>query len=119
MPTIDSSLDAFIHRQNIINFAGRLTTEGDPDAQQMLRQLLLEKERRFGICAEALDLLDGFIPRQAELIEKQCSIVSKLREDGHNTDLAEALLSSFVKTHELFTAYRGQLAYSLACGPLG
>ena len=68
--------------------------------------------------AEAEDHLDAATRR----LERQARIVAQLKQRGHNTRLAEALLVQFERSYQTFLSERDVIARSLrvsASLPLG
>lgn len=110
------TVDDFIRRQNIENFAFRLQTEGDASVQATLRKLLLEEMKRFGVRTEALLLVDEHLSRNAKRISEQTLVVEEDRKNGRATAGDEALLVSLTHTQTIFHGYRATLLAALERG---
>jgi len=64
--------------------------------------------------AQAEDHLDAATRR----LERQARLVAQLREGGHNTRLAEALLAQFEQSYRTFLSERDLIARSMRASAL-
>ena len=64
--------------------------------------------------AEAEDHLDAAIGR----LERQARLVAQLKEGGHDTRLAEALLVQFERSYQTFLSERDLIARSMRASAL-
>jgi hypothetical protein len=96
------ALARFISDQNIARYADLLHHESDPKRRATLELLLLEEEDRFARDAERLDLAERLLANGEERIARQRTLISGLRDNGHNVGRAEIFLTNMLVTQQLF-----------------
>ena len=105
-------MDRFVHDQNLIRFVDALEHESNPARRDLLQQLLLEEENRFGGRREKLEQANVQILRGRERVRRQRELVARLTSDGANLEPAQQVLMNMLLTQSLFEAYRDILLRS-------
>ena len=99
-------MENFIHERNILRFSARVETEENPNTRSLLGKLLVEEENKFALTAERLDKTEQQIAECKGRISRQHDIIGKLKNDGHDTRLAERSLENLIELHDLFVSHR-------------
>jgi hypothetical protein len=95
-------IDSFVNEENIARFSDRLYSERNPEKQHMLRRLLLEEEHRFGLCVSQMEMAQRYIGEGAARIEKQKTLISKMKSDGNNITEENRVLKNLEDIQNLF-----------------
>jgi len=111
-------LAKFVQGQNIARFTAQLLTEADANERDVLRQLLLEEETRYGFRSEQLALADQHIAASALRIERQKMLIEQMKAKGADTKIAERIFGNFLETHQLFVEIRSHIAEGLDRGTI-
>jgi hypothetical protein len=102
-------MEQFIHQQNLVRFVEALERETDPGRRDVLQQLLLEEEKRYGDRRERIEQTETFILRGRERIRRQREIISSLQEGDGAIETAKASLLNLMRTQSLFEAFHRTL----------
>lgn len=106
-------MDRFIAHANIDHYCDALKAERDPVRRATLTNLLIDEEAKLGATSEELAKTEAQISRNRELIARQRALTERLRNNGHETKDAEALLTTLVGTHSLWYQHRKRLRHEL------
>ncbi len=99
-------MQRFLHFQNLARFVEALEHETDPAKRDVLQQLLLEEENRFGDSRERLEQTDTLIARGRERIRQQRALVASLGCDGKGIETAKIGLLNLMRTQSIFEGFR-------------
>ena len=89
--------DKFIAERNVERFRDQLKAEVDSQRRGTLLRLLVFEEKKLGYSFEQADKTEREIARCRELIQRQQTLVSQLKEAELDTTRADALLESLVR----------------------
>ena len=92
----------FVTEQNINKFTDQLYNETDPQKQEVLRNLLLEEENRFGFYSSQLETTQRHLFEVNSRINRQKQLITKMETNGHDIGQANQLLSLLVEIRTLF-----------------
>ncbi len=99
-------MQRFLHFQNLARFVEALEHEPDPAKRDVLQQLLLEEENRFGDSRERSEQTDTLIARGRERIRQQRALVDRLGCDGKGVETAKIGLLNLLRTQSIFEGFR-------------
>lgn len=101
-----ADINAFVDRQNLTRFRNKLENgvENGP-ARNLLLDLLVEQENRFGMGQEQLDRVDRHIARLRQIIVRQVQVIDELKAKNLSVDRAKVVLDTLndmMLAHESF-----------------
>jgi hypothetical protein len=92
----------FVTEQNINRFTDQLYNETDPQKQEVLRNLLLEEENRFGFYSGQLEITQRHLFEVNSRINRQKQLITKMETNGHDIGQANQFLFLLVEMRTLF-----------------
>jgi hypothetical protein len=102
---MDDNTAQFIFDLNVTRFVERLRSEYDSDMRGILKKLLIEEEDRFAQSVERLNNVVRYIDGGNRRIASQKSLIRRLKDNGHDTRLAEITLTNLAEIQTLFEQY--------------
>lgn len=104
------TIGRFVSEENVARLAGRLSEESCPEKQELLRRLLVEEARRFGVRSCSLEFLQQHLAACARRMDRQAVLVEELQAAGRDTTEAGRLLVNLRVTLGVLEDCRNRVA---------
>jgi hypothetical protein len=113
-----SSVERFVHSENIRRFSEIYEREPAQGRQDVLRRMILDEESRYGSQLAQLEVVNERIASNNKRIEQQQDLISHLENSGTNAEQQKRILQNLLELRRLYSDYGRMLLDSLQrCHP--